>query len=205
MSTQISALLGRAIALLDPRQPALHRDRARVVAHVAEQRDERAQRGHVLRIALQHLLVRRDRALQESALPEVGGEVGEARDPLVAVEVAPEQQVLVQPDRAADVAAHPVEAREREVGLHAARVELRARDQQLLGALVVAVEHREQRGARGGLRVARCRRSAPAQPAEHRISRPTGGHARRTAHRAVASGRLRSWWISASSPPTALR
>jgi hypothetical protein len=47
----------------------------------------------VARVARQHLLVRRDRALQEPALAEVGGEIGEAQRALIAVEIAAQSRL----------------------------------------------------------------------------------------------------------------
>ena len=197
--------LGCAVALLDPGEPPRQLDRARVVARVAVQLHERAQRADMARVAREHLLVRGDRALQETALAEVGGEIREACRALVAVEIAAQEQPLVQPDRAADVTARAVEAREREMRLDALRVELGARHEQRLGAVVIAVEDRQQGRARRGIGIVRrCARSAPADPVEHR-AQPPGRPARAEISPSSASGRLRSWCSSASSPPTALR
>jgi hypothetical protein len=118
MSTQSSAFSADASRSRSG-EPALHLDRARVVAHVAEQPDSARSAGTCLGSRSSTSSYDAIARWRKPARAEIAGEIGETRDPLVAVEVAPQEQALVQPDRAADVAAHPIEAREREVRLDA--------------------------------------------------------------------------------------
>ena len=120
----------------------------------------------VLRILRQDLLVGRDRAAQEAALREIGAEVGH-RDPSqrgAGVEV--QQQVLVDPDRPPDLAPHPIQPRQREVGDVVVRFESHRRREHRFGEIEIALEDRQQRRFQRGVGVLGCARVPPERPRE---------------------------------------
>ena len=159
---------------------------------------ERAQRLQVLRLELQEILERRARALQEAARAEIEREPEQRLAAQLFGDVGPQQQVLVDLDRAADVAAQPVQVREREIHVRRRRVDARGLGELRLGGRT------DRRPAPGAARCAavpsvcapaRSSSRVPAQPVAQ--ARPS---ARSTASSAsLAIGRVRRPWTSCSS------
>ena len=120
----------------------------------------------MLRILRQHLLVGRDRAAQEAALREIRAEIGH-RDPAERrAGVEAQQQVLVDPDRPPDLAPHPIQPRQRQVGDVVVRGQAHRRGEHRLGAVQIAIEHGQQRRFQRGAGVLGCARVPPERPRE---------------------------------------
>jgi hypothetical protein len=120
----------------------------------------------VLRLLRQHLLVGRDRAAQEAALREVRAQIRH-RDPSQRrAGVVAQQQVLVDPDRAADLAPGPIQPSQRQVGDVVARRQPHRRGEHGLGPIQIAVEHGQQRRFQRGAGIPGCARVPPERPRE---------------------------------------
>jgi hypothetical protein len=143
-------------------------------------------------------------APQESALPEVRREVGDQGHPIIRGHVRAQQQVLVDPDRPPDLAAHAKQARQGLVRLDSVGVEANGMPQHPLDPIEVAVQRREQRRSQRRVDVPRraCVPPERPRPPPHgayapRSSAPRGADAAREAGSpragsSTASGRLRS-------------
>jgi hypothetical protein len=77
-----------------------------------------------------------------------------------------QQQVLVDPDRAPDLAPHPIETREREIGDVIVGSEPHGRGEHRLGAIEIPVEDGQQRRFQRGVGIPRCARVPPERPRE---------------------------------------
>src|SRR5262249_38806195 len=169
-------LLPRGVATLDAREAVRHLNRAPVVARLGAERDERAQRGRAARGPLEHLLVGRGPPAPEAAPAAGGREVAQRGPPELARRIEAQAQVLVDADRAAHLAALAPEAREREVAPGRLRIAPHDGREDLLRALEIAIEQREERLLRrrpGVTRHARVPPERPRHPA-HGASRPSG-------------------------------
>ncbi len=81
--------------------------------------------------------------------------------PLFGSDVGAQQEVLVDPDRTADLAAQSVQPRQGEIGIDLVRIDPDGTREQILGGVEVALENAAQRLAHHGIHVPRRAPLAP--------------------------------------------
>jgi hypothetical protein len=202
-------LARRRVAALGLRQALLDLEGALVVAGGVEQRRQLAQRAHVARVARQHLLERRDRPPQEAARAEVRGQLAQHLGATLVAELGPQQQVLVDADRAPHLAAVAVEPPEHQVGVDLVGVELGRVGQHGLGPVEIVIEQGVEclaDRAVGGLREARpLERALPPRHGTYPLRSFGAAASCDSAESPATRGRFRIWWISLSRPSAVLR
>ena len=117
----------------------------------------------VMGVVGEHLFVGRHGALQKAPLVEVRGQLGEGVPACRLVELRSQQQVLVDANRAADLATLAIDPAQRQVGVDRVGVEPYRAREQLFGPLQIPIENRQQGVTDGRIDAARdaCLASAP--------------------------------------------